>query len=60
MAIIMTRQLSDAEKQIVLDRHGRICYATGHAIPQGDAIHFDHIKAYAEGGETDLNNRLFP
>jgi len=56
MAFAMRRQLKPEEKEIVLKRHGRICYATGHEIPEGDVIHFDHINAYSAGGETDLNN----
>ena len=56
MAIMMKRQLNDQEKQIVLQRHGKKCYATGHAIPDGDKIHFDHIRAYSCDGATDLNN----
>lgn len=56
MAIMMKRQLNDDEKEIILNRHGRICYANGHAIPDGEKIHFDHIKAYVNNGPTDLNN----
>lgn len=56
MAIMMKRQLNNDEKEIILQRLGRVCYATGHAIPEGDAIHFDHIKAYSSGGATELNN----
>jgi hypothetical protein len=36
MAITLKRQLDDGEKQIILKRHGRICFATGHPIPEGD------------------------
>ena len=56
MAIMMRRQLNDDEKKRVLERCGRKCYATGHEIPDGDVIHFDHIKAYVNNGATDLNN----
>ena len=56
MAIMMKRQLDDAEKEIILNKHGRMCYAAGHIIPDGEQIHFDHIKAYVSGGPTDLNN----
>jgi len=48
MAIMMKRQLNEDEKQIILNRHGRCCYANGHAIPDGEKIHFDHIKAFVE------------
>ena len=56
MAIMMKRQLNDAEKQTILNRFGRVCYANGHCIPDGDKIHFDHIKAFVNNGPTDLNN----
>jgi hypothetical protein len=56
MAIMMKRQLNDAEKDTILQKFGRICYATGHNIPCGEEIHFDHIKAYSSGGPTELNN----
>ncbi|MDR0603515.1 MAG: HNH endonuclease [Bacteroidales bacterium] len=53
---MMKRQLNDAEKDEILEKFGRICYATGHKIPDGEEIHFDHIKAYSTGGPTELNN----
>lgn len=56
MAILLERQISDAEKQIVLERFGRTCYATGHEIPESEVIHFDHIRAFAMDGETEINN----
>src|SRR5207253_4663910 len=56
MAIMLRRQLNDSEKEQVLKKYGRKCFATGHAIPEGEGIHFDHIRAFAEGGTTDINN----
>jgi hypothetical protein len=56
MAIMMKRQLNNAEKEKIIEKFGRICYATGHKIPDGEEIHFDHIKAYSTGGPTELNN----
>jgi len=56
MAIMMKRQLNDAEKAEILSRFGRVCYATNHKIPDGEEIHYDHIKAYSSGGPTELNN----
>jgi len=56
MAITLKRQLSDEEKQVILARHGRACFATGHAIPTEDKVHFDHIRAYALGGPSELDN----
>lgn len=56
MAITLRRQIPDEEKQIVIGRFGRKCFATGHEIPQGEPIHFDHIHAYALGGASELDN----
>jgi hypothetical protein len=56
MAITLKRQLNDEEKKRILQRHGRICFATGHPIPDGDPLHFDHIKAFVSGGPSDLDN----
>lgn len=56
MAITLRRQLSEHEKARVLDVHGRICFATGHPIPDGESMHFDHIRAFIEGGVTEVDN----
>jgi len=56
MAIMMKRQLNNDEKEEILSRYGRICYANGHMIPDGVEVHFDHVKAYSAGGATELNN----
>jgi hypothetical protein len=56
MAITMKRQLDDEEKQIILKRHGKVCFATGHPIPDAEKVHFDHIKAHSLDGPSDLDN----
>ena len=56
MAITMKRQLNDEEKQIILKRHGRNCFATGHPITDAEKVHFDHIKAHSLGGPSELDN----
>ena len=56
MAITLKRQISDEEKQIVLTRYGHKCFATGHEIPDTENLHFDHIHAFASGGESELDN----
>ena len=56
MAITLKRQLTDSEKAQVLETHGRKCFATGHAIPQGEPVHFDHIRAFGALGITELGN----
>ena len=56
MAIILRRQISDDEKNQILDRDGRVCFATGHPISEEDAVHFDHIRAFSSDGATNLSN----
>lgn len=56
MTTILKRQLTDIEKQTVLNSHGRTCFATGHQIPETEKVQYDHIHAYAEGGISELNN----
>lgn len=56
MAIMLRRQLNDADKATILQRFGRTCFATGHAISDEDVIHFDHIRAFSSGGSTELDN----
>lgn len=56
MATTLRRQLSDSEKEQILKRHGRKCFATGHEIPADDPVHFDHILAFSRGGVTELEN----
>ncbi len=56
MAVTLKRQLTDVEKERVLEQHGRVCFATGHKIPEGEAVQFDHIRAFATGGQTEINN----
>ena len=56
MAITLTRQLNDGEKTRILQIHGRKCFATGHQIGDDDPIHFDHIRAFVDGGPSELDN----
>jgi len=56
MAVTLTRQISDDEKKIVLERFGRICYATGHKILDDSDIQYDHIKSYADKGASEIDN----
>ncbi|MHC4405553.1 MAG: HNH endonuclease [Planctomycetota bacterium] len=48
--------MNEDEKAEILRRYGRKCFATGHEIPEGEEIQFDHIRAYATGGPTELDN----
>jgi hypothetical protein len=56
MAITLKRQLTEAEKEQILSLHGRVCWATGHPIPDGEALHFDHIRAFSTDGQSELHN----
>jgi hypothetical protein len=56
MAITLKRQLDNSEKQKILEQHGRICFATGHPIADNEALHFDHIHAFARDGASELDN----
>jgi hypothetical protein len=56
MAITLKRQLSDSEKSQILRQHGRICFATGHQISDDQPLQFDHIRAFADGGPSELHN----
>jgi hypothetical protein len=56
MAITLKRQIDDEDKKTIIQCHGRKCFATGHDIPESEPIHFDHIHAFALGGESELSN----
>lgn len=55
-AVTLTRLISDAEKIIILERFGKVCYAIGHDINDESDIQYDHIKAYADKGASDIDN----
>src|SRR5216684_3198784 len=56
MAILLKRQLADSEKDEIIHQHGRVCFATGHSVPEGEPLHFDHIKAWSLGNPSELDN----
>ena len=56
MAILLRRQISDEEKERVLSRFGRKCYATGHIISDDEDVQFDHIKSFADKGVSEIDN----
>ena len=56
MAVTLRRQISDDEKAQVVVQHGRRCFANGHEIPEEETVYFDHIKAYALGGPSEIDN----
>src|SRR5664279_4536305 len=56
MAIILQRQITEDEKKLIIERFGRICYATGHPISENEEIHFDHIRAFVNDGASEIDN----
>jgi hypothetical protein len=56
MAYLIKRQLTDSEKDVVLKQHGRVCFATGHPIAEGEQLQFDHIKAFSMAGQSEMDN----
>jgi len=50
------RQLDPDEKKQILKAHGLVCFATGHKIPPNETVNFDHIRAFAQGGVSELDN----
>lgn len=56
MATSLKRQLSPEDQLKILATHGRKCWATGHIIPDDEKVNFDHIRAYARDGVTELDN----
>jgi len=56
MSITLKRQLTNDEKDTILERFGRKCFATGHPISPTEPLHFDHIKAFASSGQSELDN----
>ena len=56
MSKTLKRQLNDSEKERILEQYGRRCFATNHEIPENESVEFDHLRAFASGGESELNN----
>src|SRR5438552_2311159 len=56
MTVTLKRQLNNDEKQQILKVHGRKCFATGHTIPEGEELHFDHIRAFSLDGVSEVDN----
>lgn len=56
MTTTLKRQLSEDDKQRVIEIHGRRCFATGHEIGEDSPLHFDHIRAYTTSHYTELDN----
>ena len=56
MTVTLKRQLDGFEKEQIIKQHGRKCFANGHEIPESEKVEFDHIRAFALNGASELNN----
>jgi hypothetical protein len=54
--MVLTRQISEAEKASILATQGLRCFVDGHPIEDASEVEFDHIRAFAEGGVSEPNN----
>lgn len=50
------RQISEAEKQAVIERQGLRCFIDNHPVDSEADLVFDHIEPYSQGGATDVGN----
>ncbi len=50
------RQISEAEKQIVLQAQGNRCFVDGAPFENEAEIEFDHVNPFAEGGQSEIAN----
>ena len=50
------RQLSEIEKERVLEQHGRRCFVDGEPIPDEEPLEYHHIKPFSGGGPTTVDN----
>jgi len=50
------RQISDDEKQLVLNTHGPRCFVDGAPFGKDEPVEFHHIKAFSHGGDTNIDN----
>ena len=50
------RQLTENDKEKVLEIHGRVCFIDGAPIPEDETAEFHHINPWSRGGPTTLDN----
>ena len=56
MTVVLKRQLTEEEKQQIVQQQGRRCWATGMDIPDDQPLHFDHIHPFSKDGVSELEN----
>ena len=50
------RQITDAEKQAVIQRQGLRCFIDNHPVDSESDLEFDHIHPWSEGGPSNIDN----
>ena len=50
------RQISEAEKQVVLARQGDRCFVDNAPFADPSDVEYDHINPFAEGGASEIAN----
>ncbi len=50
------RQITETEKQKVLESHGRRCFVDGAPFAEDDTIEFHHIRPFSEDGPSTPDN----
>ena len=54
--MVASRQITEAEKQAVRTRQGLRCFIDDHPIDSDADVEFDHIRPFAEGGQSHADN----
>jgi hypothetical protein len=54
--VVARRQISDAEKKIVVERQGLRCFIDNHPVDSAANLEFDHIRPFSERGESEIAN----
>lgn len=52
----LKRDLSEAEKQQLVDKYGLKCFVDDHPVKSKDELEFHHVVPFSEGGSSDLQN----
>lgn len=50
------RQISEHEKQQVLQRQGLKCFIDGHPVAAAADLEYDHVWPHSEGGPSEIEN----
>ena len=56
--MVIRRQITEAEKAVVLDRQGMRCFIDNHPIDKPSDVEFDHINPFVEGGRNRGSSKL--